>query len=164
MTGIRYPNKDGSACVEVGYVFTNLIVTNTNTIHQVWDTNSQPNGVFTYAIPWKPVWANTNPQYPLGLPKPTQVAWNPSGPPQYVDARFCLTQNLPAVIGYFGGGDNQLTSPITKTVTSSITTFTQKFPIVIDQERMTVTAISGNQWTFTRGLSGREDRTFGNYS
>ncbi len=53
----RYPNKDGSACVAIGYDFTDLIITNTNTIHQVWDTNSQPNAVFTYSIPWKPVWA-----------------------------------------------------------------------------------------------------------
>jgi hypothetical protein len=78
VTGIRYPNKDGSACVEVSYDFTNFIVTNTNTIHQVWDTNSQPNAVFAYAIPWKPVWADPV----TGLPKPTQVAWNTSGQPQ----------------------------------------------------------------------------------
>lgn len=152
VTGIRYPNKDGSACVAIGYDFTDLIVTNNNTIHQVWDTNSQPNAMFTYAIPWLPVWAD-----PLtGLPNPTQVAWalNSSNLPDYKDARFCLSQTLPVPsVGTLGAAITTPTqTPIT--VTSSITTFTQKFPIVIDQERMTVAGISGNQWAVTRGAGG----------
>jgi len=151
VTGIRYPNKDGSACVAIGYDFTDLIITNTNTIHQVWDTNTQPNAVFTYSIPWKPVWAQPN-----GLPKPTQVAWiTVNNVPQYVDARFCLTPTVPA------SSLGTLAAAITTTAQTAITVTPSgslpatPFPITIDTERMQVTSTgTGSNWTVTRGTGG----------
>ena len=147
----RYSNKDGSACVATGIDFTDLIVTNTNTIHQVWDTNTQPNAVFTYFIPWKPVWVQSN-----GLPKPTQVAWTEvNNLPQYVDARFCLTPTVPAP------SLGTLAAAITSTAQTSITVNpgvslpATPFPITIDTERMQVTSTgTGSNWTVTRGAGG----------
>ena len=141
------------------YDFTDLIVTNNNTIHQVWDTNSQPNAMFTYVIPWLPVWADP----PMACPtrRRSRGPQTAATLPHYKDARFCLTQTLPVPsVGHAGGAITTPTqTPIT--VTSSVTTFTQKFPIVIDQERMTVTAISGNHWTVhARGRWDDENRSF----
>ena len=150
VSGIRWSNKDGSPCVIVDYTFVGPVINNSNNGHQVWDTSLQPGAVFTYQISWFPVWAQSN-----GLPAPTQVAWDPALA-NYVDARYCLTKNLPASLGTLASAPDPITdSQTTITVNgSAITSATPNFPIVIDAERMNVTAISGTTWTVQRGQGG----------
>ena len=159
VSGVRWTNKDGSPCVLVDYTFTGPVVNNSNNGHQVWDTSltGQPGAVFTYAISWFPVWAQSN-----GLPAPTQVAWDPALA-NYVDARYCLTQNLPASLGTLASVPDPVTDSQTSiTVNGSsvpaflITDTSKRFPIVIDKERMNVTSITGTTWTVQRGQGGTQ--------
>jgi hypothetical protein len=84
------------------------------------------------------------------------VAWNPSGPPQYVDARFCLTTSPPTSLGTLPLGPD-VTATQTQIAVNSSVTFSQQFAIVIDTERMNVTAISPGSpaiWTVQRHAGG----------
>src|SRR5204862_7127525 len=85
-----------------------------------------------------------------------QVAWNTSGSPQYVDARFCLTASPPSSLGTLPAGPDITATQTQIAVTSSIT-FSQPFAVVIDTERMNVTAISPGSpatWTVQRHAGG----------
>lgn len=143
-------NKEGSGCVAVLYTFTNNILT-ANSVQLQWDTVTQPRAAFKYTVTWKPEYVNQA----SGLPqKTTKVQW--SGVPAPVPGRACLSPNLPAPYGTLAG-------PIADAVTPTIFVTplaipaalpATPFPITIDQERMTVTNVSGTTWTVDRGVGG----------
>ena len=85
----------------------------------------------------------------------TRVAWyDPTGTTlsPLVPGRACLSPNLPAPYGALSGaidaGDT--TIPVSVSATLPVA----PFPIVIDKERMTVTAVAAGSWTVVRGAGG----------
>jgi hypothetical protein len=156
--GQRGPfNKDGSQCIAVGFTFTNNILStdpvNTNSVNLKWDVTSQPGAAFEYTVTWKPEYVNAL----TGMPnRVTKVAWYDAtgtilGP--VVPGRACLSPELPFPYGTLG-------APITTvsgthiTVNSPAPLPTPPFPIVIDNERMTVLNVAGTDWTVDRGVGG----------
>jgi hypothetical protein len=147
-------NKDGSQCDPVGYTFTNDIL-NTNSVNLTWDVASQKGATFQYTVTWKPEYVSLA----TGLPtRVTKVAWYDDatgtilGP--VVPGRACLSPELPFPYGTLGQpiavSDTQITvnSPALPPLP------TPPFPIVIDNERMTVTNVAGTLWTVDRGVGG----------
>ena len=64
-------NKDGAACVPVGYTFTNNILSS-NSVGLTWNVASQPGAAFKYTMTWKPEYVNAL----TGMPaRVTRVAW-----------------------------------------------------------------------------------------
>jgi hypothetical protein len=148
-------NKDGSQCDPVGYTFTNDIL-NTNSVNLTWDVASQKGATFQYTVTWKPEYVSLA----TGLPtRVTRLAWYDDatgtilGP--VVPGRACLSPELPFPYG-------TLAAPITTVFGTHITVNspalpplpTPPFPIVIDNERMTVTNVAGTDWTVDRGVGG----------
>ena len=144
-------NKDRAACVPVGYTFANNIVSN-NSVLLTWNVASQPGAAFKSTMTWKPEYVNALTGMPARI---TRVAWYNSmgilGP--LVPGRACLSPDLPFPYGTVGAvtiaaGDLMIG------VTASIPVPTPPFPIQINNERMTVTAVSGSSWTVVRGVGG----------
>lgn len=148
--GRRGPsNKDGSACIAVGYTFVNDILNN-NTVSLTWDTSgTQKGAAFEYTVTWKPEYVDAT----SGLPsRVTKVQWQGLVTP--VNARACIGPELPASYGALAGAipDNVAT---TFTITaSSLAAPVLPFPVNVGSERMTVVAISGGTWTVQRGAGG----------
>jgi hypothetical protein len=144
-------NKDGSQCIPVGYTFTNDILSSNSVLLQ-WNVASQPGAAFRYTVTWKPEYVDAA----TGLPsRKTRVAWyDPTGTTlgPLVLGRACLSANLPtpygALSGPIGVGDTVIP------VNASATLPVAPFPVVIDKERMTVTAVAGGSWTVARGAGG----------
>jgi hypothetical protein len=144
-------NKNGAPCAPVGYTFTNNIVSD-NSVVLSWDVASQPGAAIKYTMTWKPEYVNALSGMPARV---TRVAWYDSmgilGP--LVPGRACLSPDLPFPYGTVGAvaivvGD------LVIGVTASIPVPTPPFPIMIDQERMTVTGVAGPSWTVVRGVGG----------
>jgi hypothetical protein len=148
VVGYRGLNKDGSTCNNVFFDLTDFIISNSqNQVHYQWDNSAQPHAVFVYSVHWSPAYVDPV----TGLPKPTQVAWNLTGPPQYVDAHACLSAILPAPYGTLADGIDAVTGSITVNTTAPLPAV--PFPIVIGTERMDVTAV-GATWAVTRHTGG----------
>ena len=149
MSGNRGGNKDNSTCKLVAY---DLAFLGTREIAFVWDTTGQPNAAFAYKVDWAPEFVDPV----TGLPKRTKLAWTVTGStPNYVDGRACLSPSLPYPYGTLGvtigvSDTTLVVGPPAVPVTLPAT----PFPIVIGNERMSVTAVSGTSWTVTRGAGG----------
>jgi hypothetical protein len=146
-------NKDGSACVVVGYTFINDIL-NSNSVTLQWDTTSQPGAAFQYTVTWKPEYVDST----TGMPnRVTRVAWYDSNGnlTPIVPGRACVSPTLPAPYGTLIN-DVPASTPGTQMniFVNAAAVPPLPFPIVIDKEVMTVTAVSGTQWTVTRGVGG----------
>lgn len=143
-------NKDGSLCIPVGYTFINDIL-NSNSVLLQWDVPSQPGAAFQFTVTWKPEYVDAT----TGMPsRVTRVAWYGSGGvlTSPVPGRACLSPKLPAPYGVLSGPILAGDTLIPVTVSGSLPV--APFPIVIGQERMTVTAVAGGSWTVTRAAGG----------
>lgn len=144
ISGIRGTfNKDGGTCSTVDYTATNTIPTN-ETLHFEW-TTSELGATFRYTATFQ------NPGAP-------QFAWfTDSQGPVFVDGQACLrtqfANNLPAPYGTLAQDVNSSKTKIQVNVTTA-PTIPLPFPIIVESERMLVTAISTNQWTVLRGQGG----------
>ena len=144
-------NKDGSLCVPVAYSFINDIL-GSNTVMLKWDTASQPGAAFKYTVTWKPEYVDAT----TGMPsRTTYVAWFDSAgmPTPLVPGRACIGNQLPAPYGTLAVDIPNATDTLI-TVNPSVTLPPTPFPIVIDKERMTVTAVAGSAFTVVRGVGG----------
>jgi hypothetical protein len=143
-------NKDGSPCVPVGYTFTNDIL-NTNSVLLQWNVPSQPAAAFRYTVTWQPEYVDAT----TGMPnRVTRVAWyGPTGVlGALVPGRACRSANLPSPLGALGNAIGAGDSVIPVMVSASVPG--TPFPIVVDNERMIVTAVAGGSWTVVRGAGG----------
>ena len=140
-------NKDGSACVKVGFNFTNTISA-TNDVLMQWDTGSQPNANFTYTAFWNPEWVGAN-----GVPtSTTKVAWYVGGVlTTPVAGRACVGSSLPApygtIVSYSGNTTSGslvifVPSPLTAGWATAPTSTTLSFPVQIGKERLQLTYVS----------------------
>ncbi|HXR56526.1 MAG TPA: hypothetical protein VN858_06975 [Casimicrobiaceae bacterium] len=144
VSGVRGTfNKDGGTCSTVDYFATNTIPDN-ETLHFEW-TTSEVGATFRYTATFK------NPGAP-------QLAWfTDSLGPVGVDAQACLqtqfANNLPAPYGTLAQDVNSTKTKIQVNVLNA-PAISLSFPIIVEGERMQVTAINNNQWTVSRGQGG----------
>jgi hypothetical protein len=112
-------NKDGLACNVVPFDITDFIIPNqtqiANTVRFKWDTSVQPNASFITTVHWNPAYMESN-----GLPKPTQVAYNLSGPPVYVPLIACLSPNFPTQYGTLSAFTTADPDTITITINNTL--------------------------------------------
>lgn len=144
-------NKDGSQCIPVGYTFTNDIL-NSNSVLLQWNVLSQPGAAFQFTVTWKPEYVDAISGMPARV---TRVAWYDStgtvlGP--LVPGRACLSPKLPAPYGALNGAIDAVVTTFPVSVSAPLPA--TPFPIVIDQERMTVTAVASGSFTVLRGQGG----------
>jgi hypothetical protein len=143
VSGIRGDyNKDGSTCSTVDYTATNTLPTQ-KLFRFEWD-RSEPTATFRYT---------------LNFPAPVMpfLAWlsNTAGFVPIAAQPCLLTQfanNLPAPYGTLAQAVNSNKNKIQVNVTNA-PTIPLSFPIIVDSERMQVTAL-GNNWTVQRGQGG----------
>jgi len=135
-------NKDGATCGSGDYIVTNRIVNNTGFLHFGYDVS---NAVFYYAPPTsvtKLAWVvnTTGPIFETGLQCDQSNAQQIASPGVPKPYGTLISDN--------GGKIKVDTS--TKVYNTPTTFPAGGFPIMIEQERMQVTKISGNTWTVTR--------------
>jgi hypothetical protein len=154
-------NKDGSDCIVVNYTFTNNIVGTAETtdakgntvpkngVSFVWDTALQPGAAYMYTVTWRPEYVDAT----SGLPSRKAKICTGSGNTACsttVAAKACLSGSLPERLTTLGAQIASTTA--TSIVVASVaTTPPVPFPVVIGNERMLVTTVSGTTWTVTRG-------------
>ncbi|HET9671151.1 MAG TPA: hypothetical protein VFQ93_16230 [Casimicrobiaceae bacterium] len=144
VSGVRGKyNKDGGTCSTIAYFATNTIPAN-ETLHFAWDMN-EIGATFRYNATFQ------NPGAP-------QFAWRTDSlGPVFVDAQACLatqfSNNLPAPYGTLAQSVNSSKNKISVNVTTA-PTISLPFPIIVESERMQVTAISPGNWTVMRGQGG----------
>jgi hypothetical protein len=178
VTGYRWSyNKDGSAgtsCSAVNSYISNLNPT-TNVIHFRWD-NSAPGDTFGSAVFYYNITYPSTPTPKVGwLNQDGTPAVGPGADPSqvvFIDAQPCNTQVAQVLdpttsfdpILPQPYGDLQVAVSTTATTikvdtsTATVSTPPLPFDIVIGPqgavERMTVTAMSSNGWSVTRGVGG----------
>ncbi len=151
-------NKDGLCPALVNYSF--VTDPNSGKVVLIWDTTSsgQPNAAFSYTVTSKPV------PLPTGFPAVRQpkVAWKVydavtggvppanAGDPVFIPAQACAAPILPKQYGTasIDGVSTSLTVSLTVNANTLPST---PFPIVMEAERMLVTAVNGSTWTVQRG-------------
>ena len=162
VASFRSIDKNGACAGSVSYFVTNMLQ-QSSLMHFVWQID--PAAVFAYQASVKPA-SGTQPVW--------QVSWLPtSGTPVFVDAPPCngadttdwpLTTStqfpFPAAYGTLAAAVGANDKKITVTVTAQSVP-TPNFPIVIGGERMTVTKITTNSWTVTRGVGGTSSAPHG---
>lgn len=148
-------NKDGSECLLVDYTYARTGTgdddVDNDLVNLQWDTTSQPAAAFEYTIPWDPEAVSPS----TGLPtRVTEVSWetDTGGNPVFVPGRACWSNELPSPRGTLNG-------PVTADATSLDVSGASGLPstpfaIVIDEERLQVTNVSGSTWTVVRGDGG----------
>jgi len=150
-------NKEGTSCTPVSIAFDSTVVGGPNFVRLRWDTASQPNAAFKYDVQWHPIAVDPV----TGMPpvtRRTKVAWDVdgSGNPIFVFANACLSQDFPkqyATLQADGGTTLTISAPTGVPATAP-------FDIVIDNERMTVTAgQTGTSWTVVRAVGGTTQTT-----
>lgn len=163
-SGIRGWNKDGSPCNKVDYHFS---VDTTNFIANLqWDTGLQPNAAFS----WDVLWAPEDVDSTGWLVRRPKLAWTTdpvSGQPtNIINGVACLSAIPPTPYGLLASAISDTATTVTLDTTTTISTqgpakttlpASAPFPIVINTERMQVTAISGGPtYTLTvlRGQGG----------
>jgi hypothetical protein len=147
-------NKDGT-CGDVFYYVTNTLPLPSNgVLHFRWENVIDPTSTtlpqaFTYKV--------------RGLNSPVSVAWlTLNDAPVFVTAQYCLSPKvLPAPYGTLTADNGDKLTVDTSTPSGNIPIPSANpfvpFPIVIGQERLQVTKISGNNnstWTVLRGQGG----------
>jgi hypothetical protein len=150
-------NNSNDVCpAPVNYSFSNTIASN-NKASLIWDTtaNGQPNAAFAYTVNWK-VEDVDGSGWPVN--RRPKVAWkiDPVTGPVFILAQACTSQSLPAPYGTAAAIDGT-TSSITVTLATGVTPPPTPFAIVVDSERMLVTATgTGTNWTVVRndGMTG----------
>jgi hypothetical protein len=149
-------NGGSDACPQtVNYSFVNTITDN-NRVSLTWDTTAtgQPNAAFAYTVNWKVEDVDSS-GWPLY--RHPKVAWlvDSTGNPLFIAAQACTSQFLPAPYGTAAAIDGMTTS-IPVTLAAGVTPPPTPFAIVVESERMLVTA-TGTNWTVVRGdgMTGR---------
>lgn len=99
-TGLRWENKDASACIPV--VFDLTFSNSGKTLLVQWDEGTQPYAVLETTTTWPPELIDPA----TSLPHRTKVAWDLTPSPVEIPAPACLSSNPPAPYG-------TLTAPIT---------------------------------------------------
>jgi len=151
ITGLRgLYNKDGSTCSTVDYFATNTIPIN-KTLHFAWDATSSVDDTSQVGATFR---------YTVTFPNPgrPQLAWHTDSlGPVFVDAQPCLVtqfdHNLPAPYGTLAQDVNSTKNKISVNVTTP-PSISLPFPIIVESERMNVTAIGPSQWTVERHQGG----------
>ncbi len=156
-------NKDGQCPARVNYTFVTDPANDKVTL--IWDTtaNGQPNAAFQYAVTSKPV------ALPTGWPPARQpkVAWKvfdplvtiplppgvSAGDPVFIPAQACAAPILPEQYGSASIDGSSTSLTVSLTVQANTLPGTP-FPIVVESERMLVTAVNGGAWTVQRGDGG----------
>jgi hypothetical protein len=143
----------------VNYSF--VVDPNKKTVTLIWDTTGtgQPNAAFSYTVTSALPFPNNG--WPA-VPQP-RLAWkvytdtangHNAGDPVFIPAQGCDAPILPKQYGTGSIGQGSQSLTLSPAVDTSMLPSTP-FPIVMETERMLVTAVnSGASWTVTRNVGG----------
>ncbi len=176
VTVARGSDTNGACTPGVSYFATNNLDTGfveTNKMHFVWETETAPAAfaLETEIAPAAFAYLVTFP-FPFPFPEGTsvKVAWvEGTDGPKYIPAPTCRPLQPPMTALPFGllpwqyatlDNDVKVNSTTIKvTLLPGVSVPTPPFPIVIDDERLLVTAINNNSWDVTRGDGGTDPAT-----